>query len=79
MRSPLRRPRSRSSFDYTDLPAEAAQKINARRVEKLEDFLSQCDVVTVNCPLHEGTKDLIVRRVSSERSDAARTRTRSST
>lgn len=46
-------------FDYADLPAEAAQKINARRVEKLEDFLSQCDVVTVNCPLHEGTKDLI--------------------
>lgn len=67
------------SFDYTDLPAEAAQKINARRVEKLEDFLAQCDVVTVNCPLHDGTKDLIVRRVSPGRAHAVRTRTRSST
>lgn len=25
----------------------------------VQDFLSQCDIVTVNCPLHEGTKDLI--------------------
>ena len=24
-----------------------------------QEFLAQCDVVTVNCPLHEGTHDLI--------------------
>ena len=24
-----------------------------------QEFLGQCDVVTVNCPLHEGTRDLI--------------------
>lgn len=46
-------------FDYQDLPADAGKAVNARRVEDLNDFLSQCDVVTVNCPLHEGTKDLI--------------------
>lgn len=46
-------------FDYQDLPADAAKSINARRVEDLNDFLSQCDVVTVNCPLHEGTRNLI--------------------
>jgi len=46
-------------FDYAPLPEQAAKAVNARRVEKLEDMLSQCDVVTVNCPLHEGTKGLI--------------------
>src|ERR1700733_7459594 len=62
-------------FDYTPLPEQAAKTIKVRRVEKLEDMLSQvlnypriqcqpssteptvkCDVVTVNCPLHEGTR-----------------------
>lgn len=46
-------------FDYQDLPADAEKQVNARRVADLNDFLSQCDVVTVNCPLHEGTRDLI--------------------
>lgn len=46
-------------FDYNALPEDAAKAVNARRVDKLEDFLSQCDVITVNAPLHEGTKDLI--------------------
>ncbi len=27
--------------------ADAAKKVNARRVEKLEDMVAQCDVVTV--------------------------------
>lgn len=46
-------------FDYQNLPAQAEKDVGARRVENLDDFLSQCDVVTVNCPLHEGTIDLI--------------------
>lgn len=33
--------------------------VGARRVTDLTEFLSQCDVVTVNCPLHEGTRGLI--------------------
>ncbi|OCF32774.1 formate dehydrogenase [Kwoniella heveanensis BCC8398] len=45
-------------FDYTDLPEEAKKGINARRVDKLEDMLAQCDVVTINCPLHEKTRGL---------------------
>lgn len=28
-------------------------------MEDLKDFVSQCDVVTVNCPLHEGTRGLV--------------------
>ncbi|VDC06974.1 unnamed protein product [Peniophora sp. CBMAI 1063] len=46
-------------YDYAALPEEAAATVGARRVENLEEFVSQCDVVTVNCPLHEGTRGLV--------------------
>lgn len=46
-------------YDYSPLPPAAAASVNARRVEDLKEFVSQCDVVTVNCPLHEGTRGLI--------------------
>ena len=37
----------------------AAESVKARRVEDLKEFVSQCDIVTVNCPLHEGTRGLV--------------------
>jgi formate dehydrogenase len=46
-------------YDYTPLPEAAAKAVDARRVEDLKEFVSQCDVVTVNCPLHEGTRGLV--------------------
>ncbi|KIY49087.1 NAD-dependent formate dehydrogenase [Fistulina hepatica ATCC 64428] len=46
-------------FDYAALPEAAGKAVGARRVEDLKDFVSQCDVVTVNCPLHEGTRGLV--------------------
>ncbi|KAI0067172.1 NAD-dependent formate dehydrogenase [Artomyces pyxidatus] len=46
-------------YDYNALPASAENTVNARRVEDLKDFVSQCDVVTVNAPLHEGTRGII--------------------
>ncbi|TCD62924.1 formate dehydrogenase (NAD+) [Steccherinum ochraceum] len=46
-------------YDYAPLPENAAKAVNARRVADLKDFVSQCDVVTVNCPLHEGTRGLV--------------------
>jgi formate dehydrogenase len=46
-------------FDYAPLPEHAAKEVHARRVDDLKDFVSQCDIVTVNCPLHEGTKGLV--------------------
>ncbi|KZT11921.1 uncharacterized protein LAESUDRAFT_754464 [Laetiporus sulphureus 93-53] len=51
--------------DYASLSAEAEKAVNARRVQDLKDMVSQCDVVTVNCPLHEGTKGLINAEVLS--------------
>ena len=35
-------------FDYNLLPEAAAQSVNARRVENLQEFVSQCDIITVN-------------------------------
>jgi formate dehydrogenase len=62
-------------YDYTPLPdgtyspetsliilnllPEAQKAVGARRVTDLADFVSQCDVVTVNCPLHDGTRGLV--------------------
>lgn len=46
-------------YDYNGLPAEAEAKVRARRVEDLKDMVSQCDIVTVNAPLHEGTRGLV--------------------
>ncbi|KAJ7287813.1 NAD-dependent formate dehydrogenase [Mycena rebaudengoi] len=46
-------------YDYAPLPAAAAQAVNAVRVEDLKEMVSKCDVVTVNCPLHEGTRGLV--------------------
>ncbi|KLO16968.1 NAD-dependent formate dehydrogenase [Schizopora paradoxa] len=46
-------------YDYAPLPDAAAKAVGARRVEDLKDFVSQCDVVTVNAPLHEGTRGLV--------------------
>jgi len=40
-------------------PTAASEAVKARRVEDLKEFVSQCDVVTVNCPLHEGTRGLV--------------------
>ena len=40
-------------------PPEARKAVGARRVEDLAEFVSQCDVVTVNCPLHDGTRGLV--------------------
>ena len=52
-------------FDYQPLKPDIEKEIGARRVEKLEDMLSQCDVVTINCPLHEKTRGLFNKEMIS--------------
>lgn len=44
-------------YDYAKLDDETEKKLNARRVD-LDELVSTCDVVTINCPLHEGTRGL---------------------
>ncbi|KAF5368004.1 hypothetical protein D9758_004393 [Tetrapyrgos nigripes] len=53
-------------YDYAPLPANLASAIIAKRVDDLEDFVSRCDVVTVNCPLHEGTRGLVNDKLLSK-------------
>jgi formate dehydrogenase len=45
-------------YDYQPLAKEVETEIGCRRVEDLEEMVAQCDVVTINCPLHEKTKGL---------------------
>ncbi|RKP31240.1 Formate/glycerate dehydrogenase catalytic domain-like protein [Metschnikowia bicuspidata] len=66
-----------------DLPAAALEKINKaselfngrgdliQRVEKLEEMLSQADIVMINCPLHEGSKGLFNKEMISHMKDGA--------
>jgi formate dehydrogenase len=53
-------------FDYTALPEKAAAEVGVRRVESLEEMVSQCDVVTINCPLHEKTLGLFDKNLISK-------------
>ncbi|KAJ9098195.1 hypothetical protein QFC21_004524 [Naganishia friedmannii] len=53
-------------FDYAPLPEQAAKAINVRRVDSLEDMVAQCDIVTINCPLHEKTKGLFNKELISK-------------
>lgn len=45
-------------YDYQPLKPEIEKEIGCRRVDDLEEMLGQCDIVTINCPLHEKTRGL---------------------
>lgn len=53
-------------FDYQPLKPEVEKEIGCRRVEDLEEMLAQCDVVTINCPLHEKTRGLFNKDLISK-------------
>ena len=53
-------------FDYQPLSPEKEKEIGCRRVDNLEDMLAQCDVVTINCPLHEKTRGLFNKELISK-------------
>jgi formate dehydrogenase len=53
-------------FDYQPLPKEVEQEIGCRRVDDLEEMLAQCDIVTINCPLHEKTRGLFNKELISK-------------
>ena len=53
-------------FDYQRLSPQAEKEIGARRVESLEEMLSQADIVTINCPLHEKTKGMFDKALISK-------------
>jgi len=53
-------------YDYQPLSAEVEKEIGCRRVDSLEEMLAQCDVVTINCPLHEKTRGLFNKDLISK-------------
>ena len=53
-------------FDYQPLKPEVEKEIGCRRVEDLEEMLGQCDIVTINCPLHEKTRGLFNKDLISK-------------
>ena len=53
-------------FDYQPLKPEVEEEIGCRRVENLEEMLGQCDIVTINCPLHEKTKGMFNKELISK-------------
>lgn len=53
-------------YDYQPLKPEVEKEIGARRVDTLEELVSQCDIVTINCPLHEKTKGLFNKELISK-------------
>jgi formate dehydrogenase len=53
-------------FDYQPLKPEIEKEIGCRRVMDLEEMLAQCDVVTINCPLHEKTRGLFNKELISK-------------
>ncbi|CAN8095702.1 unnamed protein product [Discula destructiva] len=53
-------------YDYQPLSAEKEAEIGCRRVADLEEMLAQCDVVTINCPLHEKTRGLFNKDLISK-------------
>lgn len=53
-------------FDYQPLSPEVEKEIGCRRVDTLEELVSSCDIVTINCPLHEKTKGLFNKELISK-------------
>ncbi|KAI4244684.1 MAG: hypothetical protein L6R40_002888 [Gallowayella cf. fulva] len=53
-------------FDYQPLKPELEKEIGCRRVEDLEEMLAQCDIVTINCPLHEKTRGMFNKELISK-------------
>jgi len=53
-------------FDYQGLSPEKEKEIGCRRVDTLEEMLAQCDIVTINCPLHEKTRGLFNKELISK-------------
>ncbi|KAI9672168.1 MAG: formate dehydrogenase (NAD+) [Alyxoria varia] len=53
-------------YDYQPLKPEIEKEIGCRKVDSLEEMLAQCDVVTINCPLHEKTKGLFNKDLISK-------------
>ncbi|KAG7196048.1 formate dehydrogenase (NAD+) [Scheffersomyces spartinae] len=70
-------------YDYRDLAKEQVDKLSqvsilpngrgdiVERVASLEDMVSRCDIVTINCRLHESTKGSFNKKLISHLKDGS--------
>lgn len=58
-------------YDYAALPKDVEKEIGCRRVDNIEEAIKNADIVTINCPLHEGTKGLFNKELISKMKDGA--------
>jgi formate dehydrogenase len=45
---------------------ELEKEVGVERVESFDDFLSQCDIITINCPLYDTTRGLFDEKALSK-------------
>lgn len=53
-------------FDYQPLSEKDEKEIGCTREHELKEMLRKCDIVTINCPLHEKTKGLFDKHLIGE-------------
>lgn len=53
-------------YDYQQLSPELESKVNAVRCDSIEEMVAQSDIVTINCPLHAGTKGMVNKELLSK-------------
>ncbi|CCH45364.1 hypothetical protein BN7_4946 [Wickerhamomyces ciferrii] len=58
-------------YDYQPLNDELTSKVNAIRVDSIEELVSRADIITINAPLHSGTKGLVNKELLSKFKDGA--------
>ncbi|GAB5591169.1 formate dehydrogenase (NAD+) [Umbelopsis nana] len=45
-------------FDYQQLDPKLEKEVGVTRVDSFDEFLSRCDIITINCPLYDNTRGL---------------------
>ncbi|KAH3681896.1 hypothetical protein WICPIJ_007143 [Wickerhamomyces pijperi] len=53
-------------YDYQGLSPELEAKVGAKRIDTIEELVSKADIVTINAPLHAGTKGLVNKELLSK-------------
>ncbi|WFD20572.1 formate dehydrogenase [Malassezia caprae] len=53
-------------YDYHRADADTEQRCGVSYVDSVEELVRQCDIVTINAPLHEGTKGLFNKDLISQ-------------
>lgn len=48
------------------IPLDLEKEVGVKRVSSFDEFLSRCDIITINCPLYDTTRGLFNESVLSK-------------